>query len=237
MKPLVQSTKAVVASQKDAAGVHFQGLPTEMEKLCSYGFQPYDQQKMSKFQKEVYDPYVTALSHHLEARFPDVALIDAFSIFDPTEMPNNPAAKFPSSLQQRLQVLKAHYGPCNIIDPEKLLTEYQLLVASVELGTTTKEQSPYSVMCKLIEKDELKAMFPNLWKLACIGLVLPMSTADCERGFSSLARIKSDLRSRLSSKILNSLMIISIEGLDPDQFPYEKTCKIWSSWRNRKICV
>ena len=101
VKSLVQSTKTVVAFQKDAAGVHFKRLPTEMEKLCSYGFQPYDQHKISKFQKEVYDPYVTALSHNLEAMFPDVAVIDdAFSIFDPAEMPKNPTAKLPSSLLQ-----------------------------------------------------------------------------------------------------------------------------------------
>ena len=80
VKPLVQGPKAVFASQKNAPGVHFHRLPTEIENLCSYGFRPYDQHKMSKFRKDMYDPYVTALSHHLEAMFPYVALIDAFSI-------------------------------------------------------------------------------------------------------------------------------------------------------------
>ena len=38
-------------------------------------------------------------------------------------------------------------------------------------------------------------MFPNLTKLAAIGLLLPMSSVDCERGFSTLARVKTDLNS------------------------------------------
>ena len=70
-----------------------------------------------------------------------------------------------------------------------------------------------------------------------IGLLLPMSTADCERGFSCLQRVKTDLRNRLSNKILNYLLSISIEGPSPDEFPYDEACDIWARWRNRRISV
>ena len=53
---LVQGKKAVFAPQKNAPGVHFHRLPTEMEKLCFYGFQPFDYHEISMFQKRVYDP-------------------------------------------------------------------------------------------------------------------------------------------------------------------------------------
>ena len=33
---------------------------------------------------------------------------------------------------------------------------------------------------------------------------------------------------RLSCKILNALMTISIEGPEHDEFPFERTCSIWS---------
>ena len=49
-----------------------------------------------------------------------------------------------------------------------------------------------------------------------------MSTVDCERGFSALSRIKTDIRNRLSSKILNHLMTISVEGPSPEEFPCEE---------------
>lgn len=48
-----------------------------------------------------------------------------------------------------------------------------------------KSESGYSLMCKLISEDskELQTVFPNLWKLDCIGMVLPTSIADCEQRF------------------------------------------------------
>ena len=53
-----------------------------------------------------------------------------------------------------------------------------------------------------------------------------MSTADCERGFAALSHIKTDLRNRLSSKMLNCLMTITCEGPQVNEFPYEKACDI-----------
>ena len=92
-------------------------------------------------------------------------------------------------------------------------------------------------MVLLISNSAMQAMFPNLAKVAMIGLLLPMSTADCERGFSSLQRIKTDLRNQLSNRILNYLLLISIEGPSPTEFPYHEACDIWSGWRNRRISV
>ena len=68
-------------------------------------------------------------------------------------------------------------------------------------------------------------------------LLLPMSTADCERRFSALQRIKTDLRNRLSNKVLHYLLSISIEGPPPADFPYNEACDIWAGWRNRRIQV
>ena len=80
-------------------------------------------------------------------------------------------------------------------------------------------------------------MFPNLFKLAAIGLLLPMSTVDCERGFSTLSRVKTDLRNRPSNRILNHLLTISMEGPLPADFPYDIACDIWGKMRNRRIQV
>ena len=78
-------------------------------------------------------------------------------------------------------------------------------------------------------------MFPNLAKLAAIGLLLPMSTADCERGFSTLSRVKTDLRNRLQNKTLNHLLMISIEGPDAADYSFDEACDLWAGWRNRRI--
>ena len=92
-------------------------------------------------------------------------------------------------------------------------------------------------MSHVVKSEELKLMFPNLAKLAAIGLLLPLSSVDCERGFSTPSRVETDLRNRLSSRILNRLLVIAIEGLSPTAYPYDQVCDLWSSWRNRIIQV
>ena len=57
----------------------------------------------------------------------------------------------------------------------------------------------------------LKVAFPELLKLLQMSLTLAVSTAQCERSFSSLKRIKSSLRSTMSEDRLNNLAILSIE--------------------------
>ena len=64
------------------------------------------------------------------------------------------------------------------------------------------------VMSIVVKKENLAELFPNL---ALIALLIPTSTADCERGFSTLKRIKTPLRNRLSNAITVPLMFISIE--------------------------
>ena len=100
-----------------------------------------------------------------------------------------------------------------------------------------KQLPPRELMTRVLSTTELETMFPNLCKWAAICLLLPMSTVDCERGFSALSRIKTDIRNRLSSRVLNNLMTISVEGPPPEEFPYDKACDVWAAWRNRRIDV
>ena len=55
----------------------------------------------------------------------------------------------------------------------------------------------------------------NLWKLAAILELLPVTTATVERTFSSMKLIKTRLRSRMGENTLEHTMRICIEG--PDQ--------------------
>ena len=49
-------------------------------------------------------------------------------------------------------------------------------------------------MVKLSVTDvTVKTMFPQLTKLASIAAILPVSTAECERSFSAMKRIKTKL--------------------------------------------
>lgn len=58
-------------------------------------------------------------------------------------------------------------------------------------------------------------------------LVIPVSGAVCERGFSCVKRIKSDWRSRLISQMMNHLMTVSIEGPSLDDYNAERVIQLW----------
>ena len=90
----------------------------------------------------------------------------------------------PLSASAKLETLTAHFGPHNVIDSAQTTYEYETFSASVLSCEELKQLAPHSLMSKLATNDQLKDMHPNLAKLATIGLVLPMSTADCERVFS-----------------------------------------------------
>ena len=58
----------------------------------------------------------------------------------------------------------------------------------------------------------LMMLFPNFSKLASIARILPISTAECERCFSAMKRVKTVLRNRLETVTLERLLRISLEG-------------------------
>lgn len=61
-------------------------------------------------------------------------------------------------------------------------------------------------------------LYPHLWKLAAIALVLPMSIAECERAFSSMKQI----RLALITVNLDHLMCKSINNPDIHNFDFVK---------------
>lgn len=91
------------------------------------------------------------------------------------------------------------------LDYQQLTTETLLAKASLQ----GKEMEDVSDV--LLELVPLKAAFPNLIQLLQIALTISVSTAKCERTFSTLKRIKSYLRTTMSEERLNNMAILSIE--------------------------
>jgi len=60
---------------------------------------------------------------------------------------------------------------------------------------------------KVIEKQT----YPNLYKLLQVALSIPISSATCERSFSSMRRIKNWLRSSMAQDRFTFLSILNIE--------------------------
>ena len=57
----------------------------------------------------------------------------------------------------------------------------------------------------------MKQAFPDLLRLTCIALTVPVTSATAERSFSALKRIKTYLRSTMGQERLSHISIISIQ--------------------------
>ncbi|KAF0768976.1 zinc finger MYM-type protein 1-like [Aphis craccivora] len=62
-----------------------------------------------------------------------------------------------------------------------------------------------------IKKIINKEIYPNLYKLMQVALTILVSSATCDRSFSSMRRLKNWLRSSMLQQRFTNLSIINIE--------------------------
>lgn len=74
-----------------------------------------------------------------------------------------------------------------------------------------------------------KDTYPNICALLSIVLVLPVSTADAERGFSLMKRIKTDWRASLTPPSLTNLMTIKLSKVTLQDFNPTAAHGLWLS--------
>ena len=175
------------------------------------------------FQNTVGKPYVADLKANITSRLSSsTAVVSALSIFDPRKVPKPDSVSLPTYGDDSVEKLIAHYGEdrdAETVDGEEMvkraiiyteiLTEWKTfrhLLVKRPCGTTASQ------LKELVSSDMLKAMFPNLHKMASNGLTIPVSTASVERSFSQMKLIKTLLRNALSDCSLSHLMKIDLEA-------------------------
>ena len=236
VKPLVVGTKATIDALLLTPGEFFQSLSDKLLDLEEYGVQQPSDSMIDSFKHDVYEKYLRTLSEHITAKFPDLSLFEGFEIFNPSNIPQELSLQ-PFHGFDMLDKLITQYGSYDVIHRDSTRDELKIFNSVVAANSELKQMTTHQLMSHLIKISELGLMFTNLTKLAAIGLLLPMSSVDCERGFSTLSRVKTDLRNRLANKTLNHLLMMAIEGLSPSDFPYELACDRWAAMRNRRINV
>ena len=140
--------------------------------------------------------------------------------------------------ETNVQELGRHYGQLQgdspLIDSEQLMEEWSDLSVYMSLHCSSKTMKE---MLQILAKhgSTLSTVYPNFTKLAQVCMTLPISTADCERAFSTMRRIKSRLRSQMSNITLNHCMRVPIEGPPLEDFDFDTSLDTWSKLRNRRI--
>ena len=71
------------------------------------------------------------------------------------------------------------------------------------------ELSTRAVTQFIASDNTIKELYPDLSRLCSIALVLPVSTTDCETGFSTFKQIRTVPWNRLTTATLDKLILIS----------------------------
>jgi len=91
-----------------------------------------------------------------------------------------------------------------------------------------------SLAAKMVELER-HIVFPLVYRLIELALLLPVATASVERAFSAMKIIKTELRNKMSDAWLNALMVCYIEREIFKGIDLEKIKKAFQKNKDRQV--
>ncbi|KAL7373291.1 hypothetical protein ABVT39_003142 [Epinephelus coioides] len=143
------------------------------------------EEQWARFQQEVMHPYLSGVEKNLDLRFHDLEILGAFSVLGPKS----------ASLQDDIAInslknLARKFCP---EQENEVLQEWTSFKNNLLTGAF-KDKNQADILTLLAsEFDEWDNIYPCLSLLASIALVIPVSSVNCERDFSTLNRVRGSL--------------------------------------------
>ena len=180
---------------------------------------------------------IHAILRFLESRFSSFdtsAVLKAGTIFDHKTWPED-RKELATFGEENLKCLLTHFraplehNGCNLVAAEQEWLNMKIYIFH------NLQMLQYTTLWQRM-LNEYSEDYHNILMVVEIILVLPISTASCERGSSALKRIKNDWRSCLCNAALESLLRIVIDGPEVSDFDAMDTLGKWwnSSERSRR---
>ncbi|MBN3309056.1 ZMYM1 protein, partial [Amia calva] len=99
----------------------------------------------------------------------------------------------------------------------------------------SKDKTSPAELLQIVDRNGLKTIFPNVYVALRLFLTLPITNCEGERSFSTLKRVKNELRTTMAQNRLSALSLLAIEselvwGLDFEDIICEFA---WSKSRKR----
>ncbi|MCO5563599.1 hypothetical protein L7F22_017246 [Adiantum nelumboides] len=185
---------------------------------------------------EIGKEFVNALLFSLNERFFDNSIFNAAKLFSPRN--------YPSDIKDRGQFAKDRLGNLcakfcvgnsSLVDKEHC--EGELIRFVTYLMDSYPTRGLFDTWAQCSGDSEWRRMFPELFKLFQIVMVLPSSSVMCERGFSKQNRIKSHGRASIGLKMLDRLMFMSLSPeKEPHQVDWDAIFDAWKALKHRRTC-
>ena len=185
-------------------------------------------QNLTRQFESVRGSFLDKLIENLETRFPEneLHILECFDkVFNPKRYPDNNLLAYG---RDQLNTLCDHYS--NLVTVERC--KGQFLQFKHFVVSHKQDYGDFEKFTKLIFTDYAD-VYPDLVLLASIALVIPVSSAPCERGFSQQNILKSKLRNRLNPDRLNRLLMIRLNGPDEDM-DFNSAARAFGSMKDRQ---
>ncbi|KAL7400230.1 hypothetical protein ABVT39_008832 [Epinephelus coioides] len=177
----------------------------------------------SKFQIETFsvaiDKLVSCLSHRIDAY---KHLCDLFGVLF---MPENTSDR---ELIDKANTLASAYPADLDSNLGNELIHFRSFIRS------DGQNVPPSKCLKTILDCGLQSTFPNVYIAVRLYLTLPVTNCEGERSFSQMARIKNELRTKMTQRRFNSLSLMAIEAELVRELDFDDLIKDFSSKKARK---
>ncbi|WAR27958.1 hypothetical protein MAR_013662, partial [Mya arenaria] len=229
---VVMGAITTVRSMKEHPELNFRELPDTIGQLSDqpFRFKKPSANDVSDFKSNVFNKFIDAVVNNLESRFPLIPVLGSFSMFNPTTVPEDQAERN-DHCKDELQMLVERFTAV-LPDATEAASEYRVLKNTIHQDLGLQKTSTTVLMEKVA--GPLKEAMPNFRLLAAVGLLLQTSTADCERGFSTLKRVKTAQRNRLQNEALNAVLRVSMEGPSVADFSKTEAEKMVFEWAREK---
>ncbi|CAI7825182.1 unnamed protein product [Closterium sp. NIES-53] len=184
---------------------------------------------------EVCTEFAEVIVHQLEHRLGDLNGMSGARLFTPDEYPLERGERNRRCLewlQSLVTLFKANLTDEILPGIDKRRAEKELRMFTSMLAASTKgERSFHAGLTAMLKTPDWRENYPNLVLLWVAVAVLPLSTVECERGFSRQNIIKSWKRGALKDARLGDLMCMSLMDYAPD---LDEIVTVWRSYKKRK---
>ncbi|MCO5592440.1 hypothetical protein L7F22_046442 [Adiantum nelumboides] len=183
--------------------------------------------------KDLTKQHVRCLLQALDTRLGDIEVFLSMKFFEPVGYPDH-ASRRMESTSTWLKTLFEHF--VKSADPTSCYAEREGFVETLYSACPHKSMLGAWKYCVLdvsysadgLLKGKWFEDFPTIMRLWLQILVVPVSTATCERGFWKQNEVKSKLRSLLHLDTLDAHMMISMTKVPYEKVDWKRVENIWS---------
>jgi hypothetical protein len=211
--------------------------------LTNFAFDRPTADDRKDWDQRTHRAYVQALLDYLDTYFPPNPVLESLnrSSFSVSTVLNlctrrlfsvDPLPRFAEDIGDDLKRVFEHYKA--LLHEKDLRALKQEYDSYLVFARTRQQLAPRERLQQWLT-SEFGKTFYNISLLMMVFLALPVSSAEAERVFSTMKRIKTDNRNRLGAQVLDDLMMISCNSPAPNEFNYDEAVFRWYVADTRRV--